>query len=131
MPLQMFHNVDCLGFMIQNKSENKTIVFATDTNALPNIADRHFDCMMLECNYSYDKMLDNSQANKLTSDGYKNHMALETLVDWLRLRECKPTHLMAIHLSNNGNLDKDLAEQQLKQFATHFCFAQKGGTVEI
>lgn len=130
-PIECSHNVDCFGYIIRNKIEKKNILFCTDTSNLPRVVDHHFDCMMLECNYSYDKMLDNSQANKLTSDGYKNHLALELLVDWLRLRECKPTHLMAIHLSNNGNLDKDLAEQQLKQFATHFCFAQKGGTVEI
>ena len=127
----MFHNVDCLGYMIQNKTENKTIVFATDTNALPNIADRHFDCMMLECNYNYDKMLDNSQANKIDNDGYKNHMCLEDLIDWLRFRENKPTHLVAIHMSNNGNLDKELAKTELSKFTENFYFAKKGESITI
>lgn len=131
LPIQMFHNVNCFGYMIQNKIENKTILFATDTNGLPDIADRNFDCMMLECNYNYNKMLDNSQAKLLYSDGYKNHMAMEDLVEWLRVRTRKPKHLLAIHLSNNSNLDKELAEQQLSQFAHKFSFAKKGVKVKI
>lgn len=131
LPIQMFHNINCFGYMIHNKIENKTILFATDTNGLPDIADRHFDCMMLECNYNYNKMLDNSQAKILSSDGYKNHMALEDLVEWLRVREVKPAHLVAIHISGNGNLDKDLAQQELSQFAHKFSFAKKGVIIEV
>ena len=47
-PIQCYHNVDCFGYIIWNKNENKSILFCTDTRELPKIADRHFDLMMLE-----------------------------------------------------------------------------------
>lgn len=87
--------------------------------------------MMLECNYNYDKVIENSQQGKLLNDGYKNHMALETLTQWLKVRESKPEHLMAIHMSTTGNLDKELAEKELKPYATNFYFAKKGMEIEI
>lgn len=129
--MRLTHNVDCYGFMILNSIENKSIIFCTDTTSLPQIADRPFDCMMLECNYNYDKVIENARNGKLTNDGYKNHMALEDLVDWLKVREYKPKHLVAIHLSNNGNINKELVQKELPPFAENFYIAKKGVKIEI
>lgn len=131
VPFPCTHNVECFGYIIHNKIENKSIVFVTDSTSLPNIADRVFDCMLLECNYNYDKVIENAQNGKLTNDGYKNHMALEDLVQWLRVRGCKPKHLVAIHLSNNGNVDKDLVLRELKPFGENIYIAKKGVKLEI
>ena len=131
VPIQCYHNVDCFGYIIWNKNENKSILFCTDTRELPKIADRHFDLMMLECNYNYDKVIENSRALRLPNDGYKNHLALETLTEWLSTRENKPTNLMAIHISTNGNLDRELAQNELSKYAENFYFAKKGVVLEI
>ena len=128
--MKLTHNVECYGFIIRSEVEDKTIIYASDTTSLPQIADRQFDCMLLECNYNYDKVIENSQNGKLENTGYKNHMALEDLVQWLRVRECKPKHLVAIHLSNNGNIDKDLVLRELKPFAENVYIAKKGVTIE-
>lgn len=130
IPMALFHNVECVGFMIRSRVEDKIIIFCTDTQQLPKIADKPFDCMLLECNYNYDKVIENAQNGKLENTGYKNHMALEDLVQWLRVRECKPKHLVAIHLSNNGNIDKDLVLRELKPFAENVCLAKKGVKIE-
>lgn len=130
MPMKLTHNVECFGYIIQNRVENKSCIFMTDTNSLPKIADRPFDCMLLECNYNYNKVIENSQNGKLENAGYKNHMALEDLVQWLRVRECKPKHLVAIHLSNNGNIDKDLVLRELKPFGENIYIAKKGAKIE-
>lgn len=131
MPINLFHNVECFGYIIQSKIEGKCCLFCTDTRKLPKISDHYFDCMLLECNYNYDKVIENAQNGKLTNDGYKNHMALEDLVQWLRVRECKPKHLVAIHLSNNGNIDKDLVLRELKPFGENIYIAKKGVKIEI
>lgn len=131
VPFPCTHNVECFGYIIHNKAENKSCIFATDTTSLPQIADRPFDCMMFECNYNYDKVIENSRLGKLNNDGYKNHMALEVLVEWLKTRHNKPKHLVAIHLSNNGNIDKELAINELKQYGENVCLAKKGVKIEI
>lgn len=131
LPIKLTHNVDCFGYLISNKVENKTLLFATDTTSLPNIADSEFDCMLIECNYNFDKVIDNGQNGLLTNDGYKNHMALEELVDWLRFRENKPKNLVAIHLSNNGNIDEELTTKELSKFTKNFHIAKKGVTIEL
>lgn len=129
---KVWHNVDCFGFLIFNTKEKKTIVFATDTTALPNqLSDKPYDLMMLECNYNFDKVIENAREGKLVNDGYKNHMALENLTQWLSTRECKPKNLMAIHLSEHGNLDKELMVEQLTPLADKFYIAKKGVEIEI
>lgn len=130
LSVPLTHNVECYGFYVYNKVEKKYLLYCSDTTSLPNIADRPFDCMLLECNYNYDKVIENAQNGKLTNDGYKNHMALEDLVKWLRVRECKPKHLVAIHLSNNGNIDKDLVLRELKPFGENVRLAKKGVKIE-
>lgn len=131
IPMPLTHNIECYGYLIYNKVECARIAFCTDTTTLPKISDRRIDCMLLECNYNYDKVIENAQNSKLTNDGYKNHMALEDLVQWLRVREYKPKHLVAIHLSNNGNIDKDLVLRELKPFAENLYLAKKGVKIEI
>lgn len=131
MAVRLYHNIECLGYIIRSIKENKRLLFMTDTTIFPTIADKPFDCMMLECNYNYDKVIENAREGKLKNDGYKNHMALEDLVQWLRVRECKPKHLMAIHLSQSGNIDKELVEKELSPFAENFYIAKRGLKVEL
>lgn len=131
LPIPLRHNVECFGYLIHNKIENKSIVYATDTTSLPNIVDRPFDLMMLECNYNFDKVIENAREGKLINDGYKNHMALENLTQWLGTRQCKPKNIMAIHLSEHGNLDKELMVEQLTPLADKFYIAKKGVEIEI
>lgn len=50
VPVPMAHSVACIGFLIFNSAENKSIIYATDTCALPRIAPRKYDMMLLECN---------------------------------------------------------------------------------
>lgn len=131
MPIQCYHNVECYGYIIRNKNEQKDILFCTDTRELPKVADRHFDLMMLECNYDYDSVIANSKALALPNDGYKNHLSLETLTEWLNVRENNPQNLMAIHISTNNNLNRELAKATLTQYAKNFYFAKKGLVIEI
>ena len=131
LPIKCYHNVECFGYIISNKTESKKILFCTDTKELPKVADTHFDIMMLECNYDYDSVITMAQKGKAESDGYKNHLALETLVDWLKVREDKPNFLMAVHLSTHNNINKSLMVQQLTPFADTFVVAKKNVQVEI
>ena len=126
-PIELQHNTQCFGYLITNRVEQKWICFCTDTMVLPRIADVPFDLMMLECNYNFDKVIENARDGKLINDGYKNHMALENLTQWLS----KSKNLMAIHLSEHGNLDKELMVEQLTPLADKFYIAKKGVEIEI
>lgn len=131
LPIKCYHNIECYGYIIVNKIENKKVLFCTDTTALPNVADTHYDIMMLECNYDYDSVIDMGRRGKTQSDGYKNHLALEYLTDWLKVRECKPNTLMAIHLSTHNNINKSLMVEQLSNYADTFVIAKKDVIVEV
>ena len=131
VPIQCYHNVECFGYIIRNETEKKDVLFCTDTRALPKVADRLFDLMMLECNYDYESVVNNSRALKLPNDGYKNHLALETLTEWLSVRNVKPQNLMVIHISSNNNLNRTLAKEQLQPCSQNLYFAKKGMRIEI
>lgn len=104
LPILSEHNVNCFGFIISVVSENKKILFVTDSFSIdPKTPDIRYDLAMLECNYSEEyvskiKDMDNEDI------GFYNHMSCERLRSWLLNRQYKPKTLCLIHLSNRGNL---------------------------
>ena len=129
--LPAYHNVECISFLITDIITNKNIYFATDTKELPNIVDKKFDCMLIECNYSKEEIIDKISKGLDVHQGYENHMSLEYLAEWLKKRTTKPKTLCLIHLSNRSNLNEIKASECLKQYADNVLIAKEQLTIEI
>lgn len=114
LPIKAYHTVACFSFMIANTKERKKVLFVTDTRHInPNIADTPLDCALIEANYSLQYVVENFE--KVTNFGYKNHLSIESVCEWLDSRQFKPNNLVLIHLSQSGNIEPTRALEAVRE----------------
>lgn len=131
LPIESYHNVDCYGFIIHLKDENKKILFITDSTKIdPRLPDISYDLALIECNYSENYIKQNIAINN-DQQGYENHMSYEYLNNWLKTRKFSPKSLCLIHLSNRGNLGLKTPLNDLKRYCGELFIGEKDLIMEI
>ena len=125
LPIPVNHgNEPTFSFIIKDKPSNKKILFCTDLEQIPNIADTHYEIMLLEANFSQEivnnKIINGDQFNR----GCFTHNSLENLIEWLKVRKNKPENLVLIHLSNSSLIHCDIAIKKVKEYAKN-CYIAK------
>jgi len=125
LPIPVNHgNEPTFSFIIKDRLSNKKMLFCTDSEQVPNIADTHYEIMLLETNFSQEivnnKIVNGGQFNR----GCFTHNSLENLIEWLKVRKNKPENLVLIHLSNSGLINCDIALEKVKDYATK-CYIAK------
>ena len=131
LPMRSNHNVKCFSFIIYVISENKTILFATDTKEIdPQTPDIDYDLAMLECNY-FGKYINELSESDSCNNGYKNHMSAENLFKWINSRRNKPKSLCLIHLSNSGHLGNLDLNKRFKSLSDNLFIAKRNLIMEI
>lgn len=111
MPLEMNHDVYCLGFVIVSNVTYEKLLFATDTFYIqwkvPEL-----DYIMIEANYDKnilnERIASGDTAMPAKSRLLKSHMEIENAIRWLEnndLSKCKRIYLM--HLSGGSANPKD------------------------
>lgn len=103
IPLEMKHDVPCVGFLIYSVVTNEKLLFATDTYMI-KYAIRDLDYIMIEANYDVELVEDNGQRERLI----KSHMCIDTTIQYLKsidLSKVKRIYLM--HLSNRHSSEED------------------------
>jgi len=125
LPIPVNHgNEPTFSFIIKDKPSNKKILFCTDLEQMPNIADTHYEIMLLEANFSQEivnnKIINGDQFNR----GCFTHNSLENLIEWLKVRKNKPENLVLIHLSNSSLIHCDIALEKVKDYATKCYIAR-------
>ena len=107
VPLEMKHDVPCVGFYIHSTVTNEYLLFATDTyliKAKPAMV----NYIMIEANYDVDLVEDDSLRERLI----KSHMSIETTVQYLKsidLQNVKKIYLM--HLSSRHSNEEDFKKR--------------------
>lgn len=112
LPLQMEHDVYCLGFYIYSKVTKETLLFATDTCCIPFRINEGVDYFMVEANYDIDIL------NKRIMDGYidpamksrlaRSHMEIGATIQWLRMQDLRKTkRIYLLHLSGGSSNAED------------------------
>lgn len=99
MPMKLVHNVECFGFLILNKIENKKIVYCTDTTYLPKVGNA--DLFILDCNYDEEIVFDKMTKGEEVNIGYRNHCSTQKIAEYIHELGFKPKNLVAYHLSNS------------------------------
>lgn len=102
-PLEMNHDVPCVGFYIYSYVTNEYLLFATDTYLIKH-KPQLINYIMIEANYDVKLVEDDAQKNRL----FKSHMSIETTVQYLKsidLSNVKKIYLM--HLSSRHSDEED------------------------
>lgn len=130
MPLSVEHNVECFGYIIEHKDLGR-LVFATDLKSFPyKIPD--VSCLMLECNYCEETVLDNLCNGADINSRPDNHLSLEKALEVTkRLYSDKLNKVIALHLSDS-NSDENLIKSRFKsELGVDVIIAEKGLTLKL
>lgn len=120
LPWEAQHDAaEPLGFLIQSRTTGEKLLFATDTDFIPN-AFRELNIIMIECNYS------NHLIDRAVEEGYtpasaaarirNTHFALHDVKAMLAANDLSQvSHIYLLHVSAaNGN--KQLFEEEIRAF---------------
>lgn len=117
-PLEMHHDVHCLGFYIYSNVTDETLFFATDT-CLIEYNFRGLDYIMVEANY--DLEIINEQIRRNCYDSVakerlmKSHMEIGTTLRWLQsvdLSNVKRIYLL--HLSGGSSNETEFKQRVIE-----------------
>lgn len=130
MPLSVEHNCECFAYVIEHEDIGR-FVFATDLKYFPyKIPD--VSCLMLECNYCDETLIDNLCNGADTHSRPDNHLSLENALETTRrLYSAKLNKVILLHLSD-GNSDENLIKRKFKEeLGIDVLIAESGFTVNL
>lgn len=102
-PLEMMHDVPCLGFYIYSAATDESLFFATDTCYIPYTLPP-LDYIMLEANYDIDilneRIMDGAVDPAFKNRLARSHMEINATARWLRKQDLSKTkRIYLLHLS--------------------------------
>ena len=111
LPITMFHDCPCVGYMVHSKNTNERLFFATDTYKI-TVNPQSIDYLIIEINYQKEIV------NNLVNDGKLessvrarllfSHYELSKALNWLkRIDKSRLKRIYVAHLSNaHSNAEK-------------------------
>ena len=120
-PLEMKHDVKCLGFLIYSKTLKETLFFATDTYYIPYQIQA--DHIMVEANYSM-KYLNDDMTQAMKSRLDRSHTELNTVIDWMKKQDRKQwKQIYLLHLSGGHSNAEEFKNKVIKETGkmVHVC----------
>lgn len=111
LPVQMFHDCDCYGYLIHSQSTKERLFFATDTYKI-TVNPKNIDYLIVEVNYQMEII------NRYVNDGIvepsirsrllQSHFELSDALAWLnRIDKSKLKRIYIAHLSSgNSNAEE-------------------------
>lgn len=100
MPMKLIHNIECFGFLIYSKIENKKMAYITDTNYIPKLG--KIDLLCIDTNYSKKIVEEKLKSNQQINLGHKNHLSNEQVAEYVKNLGYKLPYLIAYHISNSS-----------------------------
>lgn len=129
LPMKLTHNVECFGFLIYNKSENKKIAYITDTITIPKL--NKVDALIIEVNWEEDILIEFAEKEIIQNKGYLNHLSKEQVLDYMQTRDWKPKVLVLSHLSNSGLINVKTLKKDFKNYADNVYIAIEGTKIIV
>lgn len=131
MPFECVHDVVNYGYVIRCGGE--TLVYATDTAALPQI--KNVDYWVVECNYNEARWVENVEKAMINFAYYgrtkTSHMGLEYLETYFDALKARSKAIVLCHLSENGNADADAMTAVMRPFADKVFVATAGLEIKL
>lgn len=130
MPLEVPHG-DCPNFAyVIDHPQVGRLCFATDLQKFPyTIA--NVDVLMLECNYTQERVLQNLMNNEEVRSAYDTHLELEDCVEAVeRLGGHRLRKVILLHLSRQ-NADREQIKKRFAEIGIEPEFASAGKKINI
>lgn len=130
-PFEVAHNVPNYGFLITTPTKER-IVFVTDAMEC-RYNFKNIDCIMVECNYDDDTLVENLVEDDISRSHPENHMGLEDCIDFCKRNVSTNTkQIILIHLSHT-NINETYAMKQVSLAVPHVLVsvAHSGDTFNI
>jgi phosphoribosyl 1,2-cyclic phosphodiesterase len=111
LPFDCVHDVPCLGYLIQSTATGEKLLFATDTQYLPNRF-AGLTQIAVECNHSRELLMASDIPDSEKKRIMDTHMSIETFIGFLRandLNKVKCIHLL--HMSDSRGDAEDFKRQ--------------------
>ena len=116
MPVPMYHDVDCVGFLVRSRETKEQLFFATDTYKI-TVNPTKVDYLILEINYQKEIV------DGLVNDGFLessvrarllfSHLELSVALNWLRkIDKSNLKQIYAAHLSSRHS-DAETIKQSI------------------
>lgn len=117
-PLEMKHDVYCLGFYIHSKILQESLFFATDTCYIPYMLPP-MDYIMVEANYDIDILNDRIMSGKvdpsMKSRLARSHMEIGSTILWLRKQNLQKTkRIYLLHLSYGSSNEDEFKNRVME-----------------
>lgn len=125
-PFPVPHNVPNYGFLITTPTKER-IVFLTDTTGVP-LRFKDLDCVLVECNFDDDVLLDNLSNHDVSMSHPEYHMGLEECCRFCKANiSCSTKEVILIHMSHT-NINEDHAVKTVRDFCgfSNVTVAHKG-----
>ena len=129
LPIKLRHNVECFGFLIYNKIENKKIAYITDTTIIPRLS--KVDCLIIETNWSEDYLITVAEKYIIQNKGYLNHLSQEQVAEYLETTNLHPKILVLSHLSNSGLINIKTLKNEFENYAENVYIALPNTNIEF
>jgi phosphoribosyl 1,2-cyclic phosphodiesterase len=123
LPFDVKHDVECYGYLIESMETGEKLVYVTDT-AYIEYTFTGLTHIMIEANYSEEKLIDNVKHGNipsfLTARIMKSHMSIDTTLDILKANDL--SNVKQIYLLHLSNLNSD--EEEFKKSAQKITGAE-------
>lgn len=104
LPIQMFHDCNCYGYLVQSEKTKEKLFFATDTYKI-TVNPKGVDYLIIEINYQMEII------NRLINEGIeepgirgrllRSHFEMNDCIEWLgRIDKSRLKRIYVAHLSN-------------------------------
>ena len=118
VPLEMKHDVYCLGFYIYSKHLKESLFFATDTCCIPYSLPS-MDYLMVEANYDIDilnsRIMSGDIDPAMKSRLARSHMEIGNTLLWLKNQDLTKTkRIYLLHLSYGSSNEKDFKRRVME-----------------
>lgn len=131
MRLALTHNCECIGFIIRHNEFGK-MLFCTDCASMTYWVK---DCnhIMIEANYSYDKMIDNMCNNIEILSASENHMEINQTIDAIKHNYSPQLmNIVLLHLSSGNSDETEFVKRVKDEIGFNDVYvATKGLKVEL
>lgn len=118
IPLEMHHDVYCLGFLIYSHVTHERLLFATDTSHI-SYKLGNLDYIMIEANYDLhilNKRIINGDTNMVAKDRLiKSHQSIDNCIKYLtKIDTSKVKRIYLLHLSGGSANSEDFKRRVIE-----------------
>lgn len=128
MPVEMYHDCPCVGYMVYSKRSGERLFFATDTYKI-TVNPQSLDYLILEINYQKEIV------NRLVNDGLMeasirarllfSHYELSKALKWLgRIDKSRLKRIYVAHLSSGNSNESEIKNTLIENFGIPVTMCQ-------